>query len=140
VIWIRALALLKKRDALWILALVVVRAGTSRAQAPDGGSDRFVNEATQFLQEEIAAHVLAVKSLDPPQPTVLGVPTQGDFTWGSFMRALTDVTALTGATTVAGQDVPRLLGRLGLIEASWERRCPCEGSAPISRRTPSGRA
>jgi hypothetical protein len=48
---------------------------------------------------------------------VLGVGTKGDFTWGSFMRALTDVTALTGKRTIAGRDVPQLLGKLGLIEA-----------------------
>jgi len=59
--------------------------------------------------------VAEVESLDPPPPLVLGVPTRGDFTWGSFMRALTDCAALTGQHTITGRDVPQMLGRLGLI-------------------------
>jgi hypothetical protein len=45
------------------------------------------------------------------------VPTAGDFTWGSFMRAITEVSTLTGETNIAGRDVPQFLGKLGLIES-----------------------
>jgi hypothetical protein len=79
---------------------------------------KFVAEVTQFLEREMAAHVAAVQTLDPPQPLVLGVPTKGDFTWGSFMRALADVAALSNSRTLGGRDVPQLLGKLGLIEAA----------------------
>ncbi len=78
---------------------------------------QFAGDVTQFLQKEIAAHVSAVTNLDPPQKIVLGVPTAGDFTWGSFMRAITEVSALTGETNIAGRDVPQFLGKLGLIES-----------------------
>jgi hypothetical protein len=80
-------------------------------------TEKFSADATQFLQKEIAAHVAAVTNLDPPQKMVLGVPTAGDFTWGSFMRALSAVSALTGETNIAGRDVPQFLGQLGLIES-----------------------
>jgi len=80
-------------------------------------ADRFATDVTTFLQHEIAAHVAAVTNLDPPQKIVLGVPTAGDFTWGSFMRAITEVSALTGETNIAGRDVPQFLGKLGLIES-----------------------
>ena len=56
-------------------------------------------------------------NFNPPQKIVLGVPTAGDFTWGSFMRALAECAALTGETNIDGRDVPQFLGQLGLIES-----------------------
>lgn len=78
---------------------------------------RFATDATAFLEREITAHVAAVERLDPPQETVLGVPTKGDFTWGSFMRAVTDCSAVLDRRELAGRDLPRFLGQAGLIEA-----------------------
>jgi hypothetical protein len=102
-----------------VLALLLLPAVASAAPKPPEtvSSAQFVTEVTRFLETEMAAHVAAVQSLDPPQPTVLGVPTKGDFTWGSFMRALADVAALSQKRTIAGRDVPQLVGKLGLIEA-----------------------
>src|SRR5688572_18050537 len=99
-----------------LLALAFVPAIAAAAEETVS-TEQFATEATRFLQKEIAAHITAVESVDPPQKTVLGVPTAGDFTWGSFMRAITECTALTGETNVAGQNVPEFLGKLGLIEA-----------------------
>jgi len=100
------------------LLLSLLAPSVTAAAAPEAiESKRFVAEVTGFLDREMAAHVAAVQQLDPPQPVVLGVPTKGDFTWGSFMRALADVAALTGKRTIAGRDVPQLLGKLGLIES-----------------------
>ena len=90
------------------------------AEAPAGDTvttERLVTEITGFLDAEVAAHLSAVPTLNPPPALVLGVPTKGDFTWGSFMRAITDVAALTGKRAIAGRDVPETLGRLGLVEA-----------------------
>ncbi|HXF11190.1 MAG TPA: hypothetical protein VN625_10430 [Desulfuromonadaceae bacterium] len=80
-------------------------------------TDKFAADATAFLQTEIAAHVAAITNVDPPQAMVLGVPTKGDFTWGSFMRALAQASVLTGETNIDGRDVPAFLGKLGLIES-----------------------
>lgn len=80
-------------------------------------TEQFAADATKFLQTEIAAHVAAVTSVNPPQKMVLGVPTAGDFTWGSFMRALAECSALTGETNIAGRNVPQFLGQLGLLES-----------------------
>ena len=103
-----------------VLALLLVpAAATAAARAPETvSSQAFVSEVTRFLGTEMAAHVAAVGSLDTPPPAVLGVPTKGDFTWGSFMRAVADVAALTGQRTIAGRDVPELVGQLGVIEAN----------------------
>jgi hypothetical protein len=78
---------------------------------------QFATNVTEFLETEIAAHVAAVPSIDPPPSLVLGVPTKGDFTWGSFMRAIAECSVLAGRQTIAGRDVPPYLGQLGLIEA-----------------------
>lgn len=96
------------------LSLTGLRLAASPGQV---STEKFSAEAIGFLEREIAAHVAAVPRTDPPPATVLGVPTVGDFTWGSFMRALTSVTALSGAQTVSGREVAPFLGQLGLIEA-----------------------
>ena len=101
-----------------LVLLLVPAVGQAAPRAPETVDSRqFVAEVTRFLETEMAAHVAAVQTLDPPQPLVLGVPTKGDFTWGSFMRALSDVATLTKKRTIAGRDVPQLLGKLGLIES-----------------------
>jgi hypothetical protein len=103
-----------------ILSFALVRiavASEPTSQPSLVNSDQFTADVTQFLRTELAAHVEAVRTLDPPQTSVLGVGTGGDFTWGSFMRAITEVTALTGEKSVGGRDVPEFLGKLGLIEA-----------------------
>ena len=80
-------------------------------------SEQFAAQGASFLEKEIEAHIAAVQSIDPPQPIVLGVPTEGVFTWGSFMRAIAAYSTLSGQRTIAGHDVPPYLGKLGLIDA-----------------------
>lgn len=100
------------------LLIASLLAGGGAAAVPGlVSTEEFSTEVTGFLEREIAAHVAAVPRTDPPPESVLGVPTKGDFTWGSFMRALSSVTALTGARTVGGREVAPFLGQLGLIEA-----------------------
>lgn len=70
-----------------------------------------------FLRQEIAAHTADITSLNPPQPRVVGAKTGGDFSYGSYMRAVMALTALTGDRTVAGRDVPSFLGQVGLVDA-----------------------
>lgn len=107
---------LKRFSSTALFALTLTFPTLARAQQTVS-ANQFATDVTQFLQKEITAHVSAVTNLDPPQKIVLGVPTAGDFTWGSFMRAITEVSALTGQTNIAGRDVPQFLGKLGLIES-----------------------
>jgi hypothetical protein len=74
------------------------------------------DDVLAFFRREIPAHVGAVTRTNPPLDTVLGVPTSGEFSWGAFMRAASDGATLIGERTVAGQDVPALLGKVALIE------------------------
>src|SRR2546430_16463942 len=103
---------------LYGMILFVALAGVSTAAEPSSQpslvkSDQFTNEVTKFLQRELAAHVAEGKTLDPPQATVLGGGTGGDFTWGSFRRASTGVTALTGENVVGGVGVLEVMGERG---------------------------
>jgi hypothetical protein len=71
----------------------------------------------QFLLREATAHFAAVPTLDPPPDRVLGARTVGEFSWGTFMRALAAITQHARQTTLADRDVPHWIGRIGLIEA-----------------------
>jgi hypothetical protein len=71
----------------------------------------------QFLLREVTAHFAAIPALDPPPERVLDAKTVGDFSWGTFMRALAAESEHAGQTTLAGRDVPQWVGRMGLIEA-----------------------
>jgi hypothetical protein len=69
-----------------------------------------------FLDREMAAHLADIRSLNPPQERVLGALTTGEYTWGTFMRSLAAYAQLSGATTLAGKDLPKTIGQIGLVE------------------------
>jgi hypothetical protein len=73
-------------------------------------------EIRQFLDLQVAAHVQDIKSLDPPPDRVVGALTTGEFSWGTFMRALAAYSDLAKTRTVAGRDIPPFLAKIGLIE------------------------
>lgn len=75
------------------------------------------DEVNQFLEKELAAHVSAIKTLDPVPDRVLGVPTTGEFSWGTFMRSLAAFSDTTGKRELAGKDLVKTVGQIGLIEA-----------------------
>ena len=75
-------------------------------------------EIRDFLHREITAHVADIKSLDPPPERVVGALTTGEFSWGTFMRTLGDYSALAGTNTIAGRDVPKMIGKMAQIELS----------------------
>jgi hypothetical protein len=71
----------------------------------------------QFLLREVTTHFAAIPTLDPPPDRVLGAKTVGEFSWGTFMRALAAESQHAGATKLMGRDVTQWVGRMGLIEA-----------------------
>jgi len=75
------------------------------------------DEVNQFLEKELAAHLGAIKTLDPVPDRVLGVPTTGEFSWGTFMRSLAAYADTTGKRELAGKDIAKTVGQIGLIEA-----------------------
>ena len=75
------------------------------------------DEVNDFLGRELAAHLGAISTLDPPPERVLGVPTTGEFSWGTFMRSLAAYADTTGKRELAGRDLAKWVGQIGLIEA-----------------------
>src|SRR4026207_2092617 len=75
------------------------------------------DEVNTFLGKELAAHLSAIGTLDPPPDRVLGVPTTGEFSWGTFMRSLAAYAETTGKGELAGRDLAKWVGQIGLIES-----------------------
>ena len=66
-------------------------------------------DVRSFLDREAAAHLAAVTSLDPPVERVHGALTTGEYTWGTFMRALAAYAQLSSAATLGGRDLARTI-------------------------------
>ena len=75
------------------------------------------DEVNDFLGRELAVHLSAISTLDPPPDRVLGVPTTGEFSWGTFMRSLAAYADTTGKRELAGRDLAKWVGQIGLIES-----------------------
>lgn len=78
--------------------------------------DGLDQEIRGFLATELAAHLQPIRSFEPPPERVNGALTTGDFTWGTFMRALAAYAQLSGVETLAGRDLARTIGEIGLLE------------------------
>ncbi len=87
------------------------------AQANSVSTAALREEVNDFLGRELAAHLGAIKTLDPPPDRVLGVPTTGEFSWGTFMRSLAAYADTTGKRELAGRDLAKWVGQIGLIES-----------------------
>src|ERR1700692_2252984 len=78
----------------------------------------FNQQVRSLLQTEVTAHVADIKNLDAPPDRVLGALTTGEFSWGSFMRALGVYSECFGTRTIAGHDVPEMIAKMAQIELS----------------------
>ncbi len=74
-------------------------------------------EIEDFTAREIAAHFADIKTLNPPPDRVMNALTVGEFSWGSFARALAAQADVGGSQTIAGKDTARAIAEMGLIEA-----------------------
>jgi hypothetical protein len=90
---------------------------TATAQANTVSTATLREDVNTFLGQELAVHLGAIKSLDPPPERVLGVPTTGEFSWGTFMRSLAAYAESTGQRELAGRDLAKWVGQIGLIES-----------------------
>lgn len=105
-------------------------------KSPDSVAvQQFSGAVTNFLGREIAAHLSDVRSLEPPQERVVGALTTGDFSWGTFMRALASYSTLSGRRWAAGKDLPRMIGQIGLIESKHGGKTFAQLYAALSLRS-----
>ena len=100
-----------------ILLCVICFALTARAQGNTVTTASLRDEVNTFLGKELAVHLSAISSLDPPPERILGVPTTGEFSWGTFMRSLAAYAETTGNRELAGRDLAKWVGQIGLIES-----------------------
>src|SRR5215212_3164310 len=75
------------------------------------------SETEDFLAKEIAAHFADIRSLNPPPDQVFNALTVGEFSWGSYARALAAQADIGGSRTIAGKDTARAIAEMGLIES-----------------------
>ena len=100
-----------------VLCVVLLSTLTVTAQANTITTATLRDDVNVFLGRELAVHLSAIKSLEPPPDRVLGVPTTGEFSWGTFMRALAAYAESTGQRELAGRDLAKWVGQIGLIES-----------------------
>jgi hypothetical protein len=95
-----------------------VRAELAGQPAPDHSLSvaALDTQVRSFLAGEMAAHLSGAQPLNPPPARVHGALTTGEYTWGTFMRAVAAYAQLSGDATLAGRDVARTIGEIGLLE------------------------
>jgi hypothetical protein len=98
------------RAAAVLLAVSAAAAAGAEPVAP------LRDDVRAFLARELAAHVAAIPTLDPPPDRVHGALTTGEFSWGTFQRAIAAWSAATGEKTLAGRDVAATAAKMGLVE------------------------
>ena len=103
--------------SVFICVICVTLCVTAQAHANNVSTASLRDEVNTFLGKELAAHLSAIQSLDPPPDRVLGVPTTGEFSWGTFMRSLAAYAETTGNRELAGRDLAKVVGQIGLIES-----------------------
>ncbi len=95
--------------------MIAVPAGAQPDAQAVISTSQFTAEVDGFLKREMAAHIADIKTL--PQERVVTALTTGEFSWGTFLRSTAVCAALSGDKTIAGRDVAKFLGQVGLIEA-----------------------
>lgn len=103
-----------------LLACLLFAGRDSFAQFQDDGPQVRTSELDQqirdFLRREVTAHVSDIKTLDPPPDRVVAALTTGEFSWGTFMRTLGAYSQFAGTETIAGRDVPQMIGKMAQVE------------------------
>lgn len=105
--------------ALMLVAMATADAAPQRslAHAPDSLTrEALFTEISQFIGRELAVHIRAISSLNPPPDQVLGAGTTGEYTWGTFMRAIGAYAEMSSQHKLGDRDLAALAGQIGLIE------------------------
>jgi hypothetical protein len=108
---------IRKIKSVFICVICVPLLVSAQARANTVTTATLRDDVNTFLGKELAAHLAAIKSFDPPPDRILGVPTTGEYSWGTFMRSLAAYAETTGNRELAGRDLARTVGQIGLIES-----------------------
>ena len=115
--------MIRVRKTAGALASLIAFCIAISAQNGGGSARKMVStmelgsEVNQFLAREVAAHFADIKTMDPPPDRVFNALTVGDFSWGSFARALAAQADIGRSRTIAGKDTARAIAEMGLYES-----------------------
>ncbi|MBV9927598.1 MAG: hypothetical protein JOZ96_21450 [Acidobacteria bacterium] len=109
---------MQKASLLFLLtfSLLAPPAGAVSKEAATVDTAALGSEVKTFLGAEVGAHLADIKSLDPPPEKVLGAGSSGEYTWGTWARSLAAYAEMSGERTLAGRDLARTVGEVGLLE------------------------
>jgi hypothetical protein len=100
---------------------VFVASATARPDAvlgPTVTTATLKADVDAFFDREVAAHLLAIPDEGPLPDRVHGALTTGEFSWGTFVRALAAYAETRHTRIVGGRDVVPLMARVGVIESA----------------------
>src|SRR6266404_7395764 len=87
-----------------------------QAGEPQIQTSELDQQIRDFLRREVTAHVSDIKTLEPPPDRVVGALTTGEFSWGTFMRTLGAYSQFAQTKTIAGHDLPQMIGKMARVE------------------------
>jgi hypothetical protein len=91
------------------------RAGA--APEPSVRTAAFKADVDAFFDREVASHLTQIPADGPLPDRVHGALTTGEFSWGTFVRALAAYAETRHTRMVGGRDVVPLVARVGVIES-----------------------
>ena len=107
---------------LALVAIVAVAAWTTgragAAAGPSIATATFKADVDAFLDREVTAHLLAIPADGPLPDRVHGSLTTGEYSWGTFVRALAAYADTRHTRLVGGRDVVPLVARVGVSESA----------------------
>jgi hypothetical protein len=105
----------------WAVIAVLAGSAAGRAGAiPDSmvAAVTLKADVDSFFDREVAAHLLEIPAEGPLPDRVHGALTTGEFSWGTFVRALAAYAETRHTRIVGGRDVLPLVARVGVIESA----------------------
>jgi hypothetical protein len=99
-----------------VSAWTAVRAGAPAA--PSVTTAALKAEVDAFFDREIRAHLMQIPDAGPLPDRVHGALTTGEFSWGTFVRALAAYADTRHTRLVDGRDVIPLIARVGVSESA----------------------
>ena len=88
------------------------------AQAPTVTTRSLKADVDGFFDREIPAHLSQIPAEGPLPDRVYSAITTGEFSWGTFVRAVAAYSETRHTRMIGGRDVLPLIGRVGVIESA----------------------
>jgi hypothetical protein len=106
-----------RRGVVFAIALLAIVMAAATAAAQSIQTAALKADVDGFFDREVASHFLQIPVSGPLPERVHGALTTGEFSWGTFVRALAAYADTRGTHMVGGRDVIPLIGRVGVIES-----------------------